>query len=212
MTTNSASIADHDLLSPITIWSLQKGMTVMVAKFRWKSSDLELLPEDGSRYEIIDGELLVTRAPHSRHQDVCGEVFYYIKDWQKAEGSGKTWFCPGVIFTDADNVIPDVAWIAEDRLPANQDDKGHLLDAPDLAVEVLSASEKDKRRDRELKLRLYSVKGVKEYWILDWRQKMMEIYRRESGQLAQVTTLYESDTLTSPLLPGFECPVETLFA
>ncbi len=42
---------------------------------RWTSADLELFPEDGKRYEIIDGELLMSRAPHSKHQKVCGRLF-----------------------------------------------------------------------------------------------------------------------------------------
>ena len=183
----------------------------MTAKLRWKSSDLELLPEDGKRYETVDGELLVTKAPHSRHQDVCGEVFYYIKAWLKQEGSGKVWFGPGVIFTDFDNVIPDVAWVSQERLPVSQDDGGHLLEAPDLAVEVLSFSKKDIERDRNLKLRLYSVQGVKEYWLLDWRAKKVEVYRRESGQLGLQMSLFEGDFLTSPLLPKFSCLVDLLF-
>ena len=53
----------------------------MIAKFRWTSSDLELLPDDGKRYEIIDGELLVTRAPHWGHQRVCGRLFSALESW-----------------------------------------------------------------------------------------------------------------------------------
>ncbi|MBE9064684.1 Uma2 family endonuclease [cf. Phormidesmis sp. LEGE 11477] len=184
----------------------------MVAKLRWQSSDLALLPDDGKRYEIVDGELLVTRAPHSRHQDVCGEIFYYIKAWLKAEGSGKVWFGPGIVFTDFDNVIPDVAWVSQARPPIAQDDGGHLLEAPDLAVEVLSAGQKDIDRDRKLKLRLYSVQGVKEYWLVDWRAKKVEIYRRDSGQLVLTASLFEGDVLTSPLMPQFSCLVDLLFA
>ncbi|MEO1637200.1 MAG: Uma2 family endonuclease, partial [Cyanobacteria bacterium J06631_9] len=52
----------------------------MVAKFRWKSADLDLLPKDGKRYEIIDGELFVTHAPHWGHQKTCGRIFAALDD------------------------------------------------------------------------------------------------------------------------------------
>jgi len=44
-------------------------------RLRWTTEDLELLPDNGNRYEIIDGELFVTRAPHWMHQKVCGRTF-----------------------------------------------------------------------------------------------------------------------------------------
>lgn len=140
----------------------------MVAKFRWKSSDLDLLPDDGKRYEIIDGELLVTRAPHWGHQKTCGRIFSVLDDWSLSTDLGEASLGPGVLFTEADNVIPDVAWVSKARLPTVLDESGHLLEAPDLVVEVLSLGAENQRRDRDLKLRLYSVQGVREYWLLDW--------------------------------------------
>jgi Uma2 family endonuclease len=53
---------------------------------------------------------------------------------------------------------------------------------------------------------------VHEYWIADWRQRRLDVYRRENAALHLVATLYASDTLESPLLPGFSCPVARLFA
>ncbi|MFB2839254.1 Uma2 family endonuclease, partial [Floridanema evergladense] len=72
--------------------------------------------------------------------------------------------------------------------------------------------EVQEKRDRELKLKLYSSQGVREYWIFDRQQIKIEIYRRENGILRLAVTLYREDNLTSPLLPGFTCPVERLFS
>lgn len=52
---------------------------------------------------------------------------------------------------------------------------------------------------------------LNEYWIVDWQQRKVEVYRRHQLALQQLATLYATDTLTSPLLPGFACPVATLF-
>jgi len=77
---------------------------------------------------------------------------------------------------------------------------------------VLSLEAENQRRDRNLKLRLYSVQGVREYWLIDWRARRVEVYRRQSAQRSLQETLLEGDTLTSPMLPNFECPIERLFA
>jgi len=80
-----------------------------------------------------------------------------------------------------------------------------------LVVEVLSPGSVNERRDREVKLKLYSRRGVSEYWIVDWQQRKVEVYQRQQMALHLLATLYATDTLTSPLLPGFACPVVTLF-
>jgi Uma2 family endonuclease len=178
---------------------------------RWKTSDLELLPDNGNRYEIIDGELLVTRAPHWNHQQTCVRVGAALEAWSQSTGRGRTAIAPGLIFTEADNVIPDVVWASHARLAILLDEAGHLTAAPELIVEVLSPGVENERRDRDLKPRLYSARGVQEYWIVDWRAQQIQVYRREKTALGLVATLYISDELTSPLLPGFACPVERLF-
>ena len=69
------------------------------------------------------------------------------------------------------------------------------------------------QRDREAKLKLYSVQGVQEYWIADRFAKRLEVYRRVKGQLALVARLLEDDILESPLLSGFPllgCPTALL--
>jgi Uma2 family endonuclease len=180
-------------------------------RIRWTTADLELLPESSNRYEIIDGELLVTRAPHWGHQKAIVNMAAELRDWTIATGLGETVPTPGVIFSDADNVIPDVVWISKERLAIGLDENGHLTIAPELIVEVLSPGIQNERRDRETKLKLYAERGVQEYWILDWRLQQVEIYRRAGVVLKLMATLFPPDELTSPLLPGFTCAVSRLF-
>ena len=108
-------------------------------------------------------------------------------------------------------MIPDVVWISKVRLATSLDESGHLTVAPELIVEVISPGVDNERRDRETKLKLYTSRGVQDYWILDWRLKQIEVYRRLSGLLQLEGTLFPGDILTSPLLPGFACDVERLF-
>src|SRR5437867_2357057 len=88
---------------------------------------------------------------------------------------------------------------------------GKLHAAPELIIEVLSPGATNEKRDREAKLKLYSRRGVDEYWIVDWRQRRIEVFRREQAQLALAATLMESDILTTPLLPAFASPVRDVF-
>jgi Uma2 family endonuclease len=180
-------------------------------KNSWTSADLELFPDNGNRYEIIDGELIVTRAPSWKHQKAANNICVELTLWSRKTGLGSAVPAPGVIFADADNVIPDVVWISKASLAAVLDEAGHLQGAPELVVEVLSPGEENNRRDRQLKLKLYSGQGVREYWILDLYQEKVEIYRRENGGLALAMTLFSEDNLTTPLLPEFTILVGSLF-
>ncbi|MBP0016375.1 MAG: Uma2 family endonuclease [Cyanobacteria bacterium SBLK] len=187
-------------------------MQAVAQNIRWTVRDLELLPEnEGIRYEIIEGELFMARAPHSRHQQTCGKIFAQLDCWSEETGLGEAILSPGVLFSDADNVIPDVVWVARETYDRIVDDRGHLTGAPELAIEVLSTGERDRRRDMEVKLKLYSMRGVIEYWIVDWRARRVEVYCRENGQLRLARTLLGEDRITSTLLPDFCCPIARFF-
>jgi Uma2 family endonuclease len=183
-----------------------------VTSIRYTSSDLELLPDiDGVRYEIIDGDLYVTRQLHFAHQHAGGVVYAELLSWGKKTRLGTPILAPGLIFAPDDDVAPDLVWISNARLAHALDDAGHLRAAPELVVEVLSAGTANERRDRELKLKLYSRQGVGEYWIVDWRLQLVQVYRRQDAALHLVATLNNDDPLESPLLPDFSCPVRKLW-
>ena len=183
----------------------------MVSTLRFTSADLKTLPDDGKRYEIIDGELYVSRQPNYYHQLTCLNVGSLLKVWDKQTGVGQVNLAPGVIFADDDDVAPDIVWTSNDRLAMILSPDGKLHAAPDLVIEVLSPGTANEQRDRDAKLKLYSRRGVREYWIIDWRTRQIELYRREQVDLRLVSTLLEGDTLESPLLPGFSCSVAEAF-
>jgi Uma2 family endonuclease len=186
-------------------------MTTIPNRVRWTTADLELFPDDGKRYEIIDGELIVTRAPRWSHQQVTGRIFNDLDAWCQSEGFGEAAISPGIIFTDEDNVIPDVVWASNERLDLLLDEAEHLTGAPELVVEVLSPGEKNEKRETQLKLKLYSQQGVQEYWIVNKDLRQVQIYRRDNALLTLTLTLQAGDTLTSPLLPDFSCALSRIF-
>ena len=184
----------------------------MSTSLRYTSADLEALPDiEGVRYEIIDGELFVSKQPRWHHQYTGLRISIALELWNDRSGLGVTNVAPGLIFAEDEDVAPDVVWISHARLAEVLDDGGHLRAAPELVVEVLSPGSRNERRDRELKLKLYSRQGVQEYWIVDWRLRTVQVYRRAQARLRLVATLAGEDEITSPLLPGFSCPLQTLW-
>jgi Uma2 family endonuclease len=180
---------------------------------RYTLADLEALPQplDDTRYEIIDGELYVSRQPSLEHQDICSEVVWALQDWSKRTGCGRATFAPGLIFADDDNVAPDVVWASNERLRAIRGADGKLHGAPELVIEVISPGAANEQRDRERKPRLYSRRGVDEYWIVDGQQRCVDVYRHDGQVLQHAATIGEHDRLESPLLPGFALRVSQLF-
>jgi Uma2 family endonuclease len=177
----------------------------------WTSQDLELLPDDGKRYEIVDGELYVSKQPHWEHQFVSGQIFALLQAWSAQTQMGMANLAPGLIFGDDEDVAPDVVWISAQRLLTALQTDGKLHSTPELVVEILSPGSTNERRDREVKRKLYSRRGAEEYWIVNWQERRLEIYRREKAVLTLNRILHENDVLQSPLLPGFSCRVRQIF-
>jgi Uma2 family endonuclease len=203
-------------LGEYAVWAEEVVMATGVRLFTVE--DLETFPEEGNRREVIDGELYVSHAPHAEHQSVVDETGFAIRYWQNEGGSGWLVAGAGVVFSRNDGVIPDLMWFSDAQLqlakvnPATGEWDGHFYAASDLAIEVISPGYTNEFRDREVKLTLYSRRGVREYWIIDRFSRTVMVYRRTAeAPLVLAETLTERDTITSPLLPGFAVAVERLF-
>ena len=180
---------------------------------RFTTADLEALPDrlDDTRYELIDGELLVAKQPPWGHQFASLALGAALLAWSRQTRRGIANTAPGIIFSPEDDVAPDVIWISRERRAQGLRPDGKLYAAPELVVEVLSPGSTNERRDRELKLKLYAREGVDEYWLLDWRARTVAVYRRAGDDLQLAQTLTDADALSSPLLPGFAYPVSELW-
>lgn len=174
-------------------------------------SDLDLMPDDTNRYEVIDGELFVSRAPSVDHQIVSSNLNAHFVIYLWGTPIGKVIPTPGVIFSDIDGVIPDLVFVTNDTL--NRIRTGQrLTGAPDLIVEILSPGPDNQRQDRVAKMHLYGKFGVLEYWLVDPLNRSVEIYALEGQAFRKARTFSDQDELTSNLLPGFRCPVSSIFA
>lgn len=174
-------------------------------------ADLDIMPDDGNRYEIIEGELFVSGWPSLTHQRVSGNLFFGVDAYLIQNRIGKLWYTPGVIFSELSGVIPDLVFVSRERLSeiASGD---RITGAPDLMIEIVSPRAENERRDRLAKRQLYGKYGVKEYWIVDFKNRTVEVYLLQGQTLKLQSILTEQDEITSAVLPGYRCKVETIFS
>lgn len=175
--------------------------------------DYEHFPEnDGKRHELIDGEHVVSAAPFVPHQRVLRELFVAVWDVARTHRLGEVLFAPvDVELSRHDILQPDLLFISHARRQIVVPRR--LIAAPDLAVEVVSAS--SRRIDEIRKRARYELFGVQELWIVDPSIDGIRIYRRPAegepfGPALQL--LSPRDVLESPLLPGLCLPLRDLFA
>lgn len=174
--------------------------------------DYVLIPDDGQRHEIIDGEHYVSPAPSLPHQDLVTELAAWLRPFAKRNGLGRVLVAPtDVLLSKHDIVQPDLLFISKDKEASRTGTGKYIAGAPDLAIEVLSES--TRRMDEEIKLDLYDHAGVLEYWTFHAARKTVRVYQRKDGrlQLAAELSAAAGDVLTTSLLPGLEIPLAEIF-
>src|SRR5262249_23311941 len=97
---------------------------------RWTIADPEALPhEEGTRYELVDGELVVLTQPDLEHRATCVQCGYALETWTRANRRGRVLVAPGLIFSDIDAAAPDLVWVSHERVARLRDAAGHLRGA-----------------------------------------------------------------------------------
>ena len=171
-------------------------------------SELATWPDDGRRYELYDGEVIVVPAPLPRHQLVSIRFGEVLIEYRRATG-GLVLFSPiDIVFSEHHVVQPDIVYFRESRR--------HLIDMmaairipPDLVVEVLSRS--TEARDRGRKMQMFARFGVPEYWIVDPVANTVEVYRLDAVSYTCLGVSGEEDTVVSATMPNLTCAARHLF-
>ncbi len=181
------------------------------AQGEWTWEDYLCLPDDGQRYEIIEGALYVVAAPTFAHQFSVAELFGELRNFVKARQLGLVLPAPFDVRLPgvANPVEPDVMFFRGGNEPRPDDKYFHGV--PDLVVEVLSPG--TSHVDRGVKLDAYEKAGVAEYWLADPRSRSIIVYHLETGcrKYNQPTRFGPGEHLRSAVLKGFETEVTTLF-
>ena len=183
---------------------------VTTAKLRTKLTYEDYLnTPDDERYELINGELIMSPSPRWAHQEADMEIGSILHTFVKRHNLGVVCSAPfDVVLSDTDVVQPDLLFVSRERLHIITEN--NIQGAPDLAVEILSPS--TSARDRGYKRDLYAKHGVKEYWQVDTDAKRITVLSLNAHGDYDVVAVYGvGQTLASPLLPGFALNLDEIF-
>jgi len=150
-----------------------------VGRFDWTAEMVRALPDDGKRYEVLDGELFVTPVPSADHQEALIVLFRTLDPYVREHRIGHLMLSPADIeFSPKRLVQPDlfVAPLVEGKRPRKWRDVHGLV----LAVEGLSPS--TARADRQVKSKIYMDEDVGEYWIVDLDARVFERWRKDESR------------------------------
>ena len=171
-------------------------------------NDLLNMPEDGRRYEIYRGELVVVPSPLPRHQIVALSVCTLLREYARRAG-GIVLAAPlDIVFGEFDVVQPDVLFFRADRRHLVQPD-AVTRHAPDIVVEVLSPSTAP--IDRGRKMRTFAHYGVPEYWVVDPVARRIEVHGLEDGVYRETQVATGDETVQSVLLPDLTFEAARVF-
>lgn len=193
----------EDILNAMSVALLREPPLALPRELGpYRRPDYEDLPGE-PRCELIHGRFYVSPSPSPLHQVVVGQLWEVFRESARAVG-GLTLFAPvDVVLADHSVVQPDVLYLSA----ARRGIVGERIEgAPDLLVEVLSPG--TARRDRDEKLALYAESGVREYWIVDPRERQIEFLVNEAGRFVVALPVggeYRSRVLPEVLLdlPSF---------
>ena len=164
--------------------------------------EYEELPDDGFRYELVEGDLTMTPAPEPRHETASVNLVFILERWRRAGGGGGR----GMVFTAPVDVVlafdtvvqPDLVYVSGERAATIVGKR--IQGPPDLAVEVFYTQRAD--RDRVVKLNLYAKYRIREYWLIDLDAHTVTILTLGSDGY-EVSTSGSGDVgLASPGLEG----------
>lgn len=173
-------------------------------------AELDACPDDSNRYELIEGELFVSRAPGIPHQRVLNNLMFALESYVKENPIGIVVPGAGAVFSDYDAVIPDLVFVRNERWTEVVTEI-RFTGAPDLVIEITSPGKENRDRDLLVKRQLYAKYGVAEYWIVDAENRLVEVYRLQKQRLESVATRRKDEEVTSPILPGFQLSINTIF-
>jgi Uma2 family endonuclease len=177
----------------------------------WNYARWAQLPDDGNRYEVIDGVLYMTTAPSFFHQWIVRQIVFALVDQIDNRNIGITTFAPiGLLMPGCDPVQPDIVVVRREEIGMIYDRR--INGVPALIVEVLSPSNAEK--DTEIKRAAYARAGLPEYWIVRPVERDLIIYTQPDpalGLYLQSSTIAPDGTLASPTLP-FTAAIAAFFA
>jgi len=170
--------------------------------------DLLLMPEDGKRYEVLGGELLVNPAPRRDHQEVVANFDWILQRFLRETGLGRVYTHPVDVYLGRHDIVqPDLLVIRSTRLHIYRAE-GIVVEPPDIVVEIMSPSTRG--TDQVRKMALYAKAGVPEYWLVDPERQALVINRLAGDEYAAIAPEPEG-IIVSHVLSGLRVDPSEVF-
>lgn len=187
---------------------IKETSSVFHTRKKYTYEDYLQLPEDGKRYELIHGELIMTPAPLTIHQKVSLKIVELLLDFLKEHKIGELLFALVDVVLSPENVVqPDILFVGKERSQIITDK--NIAGAPDLVIEILSPA--SGYYDLIDKKELYETFGVKEYWIVDPMKQWIEIYVNENQKFKLLQRLDKQGVIQSKVLDGLQVELAKIF-
>ena len=176
----------------------------------WTYEDWLRLPDDGYRYEILEGELFMSPPPKVPHQRSSRGLFVRMCAHAAKHNSGEVFCAPIGVRIPGQKVPlqPDILFVKKNR--SHIVEKDYIEGAPDLIVEILSPS--NWTLDRREKFQAYQAAEVPEYWIVDYRAKTIEVFILESKNYVLTGKFGPGETVRATQMDGFSIQVDEVFS
>lgn len=175
----------------------------------WTYEDYAALPDDGRRYEVIDGVLYLMPGPTRDHQTALSWLVFYLILHVQLPGLGRVFAAPfDLLLPDARPVQPDVMIVLNHKLHFITD-RG-IEGPPDVVVEI--ASPGTRTHDRSTKLAAYARAGVPEYWLAEPADQTIEVLVLEAGAYRSLGVFTGAATLPSRVVSELPVRIEQFFA
>ncbi|HEV2528514.1 MAG TPA: Uma2 family endonuclease [Thermomicrobiales bacterium] len=171
-------------------------------------ADLDRTPDDGRRYELIDGEIVVSAAPTWAHQYALRSTFRLVDEWTQRLSLGEAMVAPFDIVLSPTRVVEPDVFVLPSDVDAHLRADGRYDGVPLLVVEVLSPT--NRTHDTVTKLYHYARAGIAEYWQVDPIARTVDILRLDDGQYVP-QEIDEAGRVASVVIPGLVVDPTTLF-
>jgi Uma2 family endonuclease len=173
----------------------------------WTYSHYAALPDDGNRYEIIDGVLYMAPAPFGPHQRIVVNLIRYFGTYVEDKGLGLVYTAPFDIELGSRTIVqPDVTVLLHSNNKASVPSR--MKGSPDLVVEVLSTNASF---DRRKKYQTYAQAGITEYWIVDPEAHTIEVFTLKEGDYQCAGRFSGEQIIHSKVVPNFPVQAQQIF-
>ena len=214
--TNGEAMVSFSTKVRVSMTTVERSSVVVPADWvpgpkqgQWTYKDYLVIPEDGCRYEVVNGELYMSPSPGVEHQRIVKRIMVWLSRFVEQDGLGEVFQSPLDVELSYRNVVqPDVFVILHEHF--DRITEVRIIGAPDLVIEIASPSTAS--HDLSKKLDAYAHAGGSEYWVVTPGSKTVEVLVLDNDSYRSLGLFSGNMTLSSRIVPNISIKVEQFFA